>query len=72
MSVSPRKSRSPVSSSWSTTPSEKRSLRRSMGLPQACSGDMYCSLPLSAPDCVCDAFDAALAMPKSQSLISPS
>ena len=48
------------------------SLRRSIGLPHACSGDMYWNLPLSAPDCVLEAFEAALAIPKSQSLTSPS
>jgi len=35
--------------------------------PPGLLGDMYCSLPLSAPACVCDAFDAAFAIPKSQS-----
>ena len=48
------------------------SVRRSTFFPQACSGDMYWSFPLSAPACVCWTFVAALAMPKSQSLMSPS
>ena len=48
------------------------SLRRSSLLPHACSGDMYCSFPLSAPEIVVDTLLAAFAMPKSQSLMSPS
>ena len=72
ISLSPEKRRSPVSSSKSTAPSEKMSERPSTGSPQACSGDMYWSFPLSAPICVWLAFDTALAMPKSTSLMSPS
>ena len=48
------------------------SLRRSTRLPQACSGDMYWSLPFSAPEIVVDTLLAAFAIPKSQSLMSPS
>ncbi len=36
----PTNSRSPTSTSYSTTPSEKRSLRASTDSPRACSGDM--------------------------------
>ncbi len=70
--MSPLKSLSPVSISYRTTPSEKMSVRRSTFFPHACSGDMYWSLPFSAPACVCWTFVAAFAMPKSQSLMSPS
>ena len=52
ISLSPANSRSPVSISKSTVPSEKMSERASTGLPHACSGDMYWSFPLSAPICV--------------------
>ena len=38
--VSPRKGSVPVAISYSTTPSENRSVRRSSVLPSACSGDM--------------------------------
>jgi hypothetical protein len=34
------KGRRPVAISWSTTPSEKMSVRGSSGRPEACSGDM--------------------------------
>ena len=71
-SESPWKSRCPVNISWRTEPSEKRSLRWSIGFPQACSGDMYWSFPLSDPLSVCETFRSAFAIPKSQSLISPS
>ena len=37
---SPRNGSVPVAISYSTTPSENRSVRRSSGLPSACSGDM--------------------------------
>ena len=53
-------------------PSEKTSERLSIGLPQACSGLMYRSLPRSAPLSVVEALLAALAMPKSVSFTSPS
>ncbi len=72
MSVSPSKSGAPVSISCRTAPSEKMSLRRSTRLPHACSGDMYWSLPLSAPEIVVETLLAAFAIPKSQSLMSPS
>ena len=49
ISLSPVNRRSPVTISKSTTPREKRSERASTGRPQACSGDMYWSFPLSAP-----------------------
>ncbi len=71
-SLSPTNSRSLVSISYRTMPTEKMSLRRSMGRPRTCSGDMYPNLPLRMPACVFDALPAALAMPKSISLISPS
>jgi hypothetical protein len=48
------------------------SLRRSIDMPRACSGDMYPTLPLSAPVRVRTLDDAALATPKSASLIAPS
>lgn len=61
-----------MSVSNSSEPSEKMSERASTGRPQACSGLMYWSLPLSAPICVFEALVTALTMPKSHSLMSPS
>ena len=74
ISLSPGNCRSPVTISKRTAPSEKRSERESTGRPQACSGDMYWSFPLSAPIWVWPpaALLTAFAMPKSQSLTSPS
>ena len=37
--------RSPASASYSTRPKEKMSLRASSGFPEACSGDIYGSVP---------------------------
>ena len=51
-SVSRRNSRRPDSASHSTTPSENTSERWSTGSPEACSGDMYSTLPLRPPTCV--------------------
>ena len=68
------KSRLPVISSHAHHAEREQSVRRSSGLPRACSGDMYGILPLSAPALVCarDAAACALAMPKSASLTTPS
>ena len=71
-SVSPLKSISPVSSSYKTMPSEKISDRLSIGLPHACSGDIYAIFPFNTPVLVSDVFDAAFAMPKSTIFTSPS
>jgi hypothetical protein len=38
--VAPVNGRRPASSSYSTTPNEKMSLRTSKDFPEACSGDM--------------------------------
>jgi hypothetical protein len=40
LTVSPWKSRFPVSISYSTTPKAQMSARLSTGFPRACSGDM--------------------------------
>ena len=61
-----------ASSSHSTTPSENTSLRPSSGRPTVCSGDMYAYLPFTTPGRVSSALIAALAMPKSTSLVTPS
>ena len=71
-SESPVKSFSPQSSSQSSTPTAKTSLRWSIGWPRTCSGDMYANLPLRMPAWVCCSRLSALAMPKSISLTSPS
>ncbi len=71
-SVCAAKRRSPVSISWSITPTEKRSLRPSSGSPRTCSGDMYPVVPFTTPTCVCPRPSRALAMPKSSSFTTPS
>ncbi len=48
-SDSPTNSRSPVSISYRSTPAANTSLRRSIGFPITCSGDMYPNLPLRMP-----------------------
>ena len=61
---------SPVSSWYSTTPQENRSLRPSTGWLVNCSGDMYEGVPSTAPVCVSS--DAPMrAMPKSATLTRP-
>ncbi len=63
----------PASSSHSTMPSENTSLRPSSGDAVVCSGDMYAYLPLTWPGLVrSSVIAAALAMPKSHSLTTPS
>ncbi len=47
------------------------SARPSSGLPRMCSGDMYANLPFTAPARVVDTVPAALAMPKSTTLVTP-
>ena len=42
----------PVTISYSTTPSEKMSVRASSGSPRTCSGDMYATVPMTIPGCV--------------------
>ena len=44
----------------------------SMGAPVACSGDMYATFPLRIPTSVSVELSAALAMPKSTTLVVPS
>ena len=39
----------PVAISYSTTPSENRSVRASSAFPSACSGDMYATVPTAVP-----------------------
>lgn len=48
-SDAPAKGRCPASTSYSTTPKEKISLRASSGRPDACSGDMYATVPTMIP-----------------------
>ena len=60
-----------MTSSASTMPSVKRSLRASSGRPTTCSGDMYPSLPLSCPASVRGSTSVARAMPKSVSFTAP-
>ena len=50
--VSPAKGRLPVAISYSTIPNEKMSERESTGLPSACSGDMYWTVPTIFPSAV--------------------
>ena len=50
--VAPPKAGFPVAISKSTTPNEKRSLRRSSNSPRACSGDMYATVPRVDPGLV--------------------
>ena len=52
LTVSPSKSRRPVSISHSTTPKAQMSARLSTGLPRACSGDMYAAVPRMIPAAV--------------------
>ena len=42
----------PETNSYSTTPSEYRSERRSNASPFACSGEKYVAVPMTAPSCV--------------------
>ena len=50
--VSPSKSRRPVSISKRTTPKAQMSARLSTALPRACSGDMYAAVPRMRPAAV--------------------
>ncbi len=45
----PSNGRRPARSSQSSTPSEKTSVRASTSRPRACSGDMYATVPSTAP-----------------------
>ncbi len=77
----PSKGRRPVAISYSTTPSEKRSVRASSASPRACSGDMYATVPSVDPGRVrCAAVASSepaasspntFARPKSRSFASP-
>ena len=73
----------PDSNSYSTAPRLKRSDCPSTSSPRACSGDMYCGVPMSMPLTVCPGIAVAdvtsasaglarRAMPKSSNLTSPS
>ena len=59
----------PVSSSNSTAPSEKTSVRRSSSACLACSGDMYARLPFRLP--TTERSLRRFASPKSESFTSP-
>jgi hypothetical protein len=50
--VFPSNGRRPVRHSYSSTPSENRSLLPSMGRCCTCSGDMYGAVPIKDPDAV--------------------
>ena len=50
--VEPEKAWRPVAISYSTTPSEKISVRESRSLPRVCSGDMYATVPTAMPGLV--------------------
>ena len=71
-SLARRNSRSSVSISHITMPSENRSLRRSISVPLHCSGDMYVIFPFTVPDCVSWLRCSAFATPKSTTLTVPS
>ena len=75
--VDPVNGSSPVSISYSTQPSENKSLRPSRSSPDACSGLMYAGVPTVTPICVNvdtsdDAAARALPMPKSATTACPS
>ncbi len=71
---SPVNATSPVSISYITQPSAKRSLRPSISSPAACSGLMYAGVPTVTPICVNirpvadEAATSALPMPKSATI----
>src|SRR5207247_1180801 len=48
-SDAPTNGRRPASTSYSTTPKEKISLRASTAWPRVCSGDMYATVPTTTP-----------------------
>ena len=48
----PSKARPPVTISYSTAPNEKMSLRASASFPSTCSGDIYGTVPTTAPSSV--------------------
>ena len=50
--LSASNSRRPASISQSRTPKAQMSVRRSIGFPAACSGDMYAAVPRMTPSCV--------------------
>ena len=49
--VSAENARCPESISYNTSPNEKMSDRASSGLACACSGDIYATVPATAPAC---------------------
>ena len=52
VTVSPSNAGLPVSISYSTQPNAHMSVRRSTGLPRACSGLMYAAVPRMTPTAV--------------------
>ena len=70
--VSPANGLCPTAASYSTTPSEYRSLRFVAGSPSSRSGAMYATLPMTSPVAVWSAPLTLLAMPKSAICIEPS
>ena len=65
LTVSPPKSRPPVSISYSTAPKAQMSARRSTAFPRACSGDMYAAVPRIMPACVARAVSVGEFMARS-------
>jgi hypothetical protein len=57
--------RCPVTASHNMMPTEKRSARRSMAPPTACSGAMYVTFPFTTPVRVSAERPTAFAIPKS-------
>ena len=67
MAFSPENGTRPQAISYSMTPSAYTSVRPSVALPSACSGDMYAGVPNTAPAWVKRAWlTPNLAMPKSK------
>ncbi len=70
--VCPRSGCPPASSSYSTMPAEYTSLGGPTRRPDACSGDMYATVPITSPSCVSVSASMRRAMPKSMTLTCPS
>ncbi|MFE5795157.1 hypothetical protein ACFQ8C_21640 [Streptomyces sp. NPDC056503] len=60
-----RRSTTAVTGAGSQSPREKTSVAEATGSPGACSGDMYCGVPMIRPPRVIRVTSAARAMPKS-------
>ncbi len=60
--VAPRKGRSPLAISYSSTPSDQMSLRSSAGSPRSISGAITASVPATTPSAVIDARDCDMSL----------